>query len=53
MYTKVLNILTSDLWMREVVLKSRGVQINEEMHSHLWTKTFFDDALKRKTPSAV
>lgn len=51
MYTKVLNILTSDLWLRELFLKSRGVQVNEEMHSHLSTKIFFDDTLK--TASAV
>lgn len=53
MYTKMLNILTSDLWLRELFLKPRGVQVNKEMHSHLSTKTYFDEALKRKIPSAV
>lgn len=53
MYTKMLNILTSDLWLRELFLKSKGVQVNEEMHSHLSTKTYFDEALKRKIPFAV
>lgn len=49
----MLKILTSDLWLRELFLKSRGVQVNEELHSPLSTKTCFDEALKRKTPCAV
>lgn len=53
MYTKMLNILTSDLWPRELFLKIQRCTSKRRNAQSFVNKTYFDEALKRKIPSAV